>query len=85
MGRLHAGVMEKSAHAMLSISQDPVYVLLMINLLLLIAGSLMDGVSIFFIFTPILIRSLSTFIGLHVVRVVMASTCPSGQSPHLSH
>jgi len=55
------GVMEKAAHAMLSISQDPVYVLLMINLLLLIVGSLLDGVSIFFIFTPILIPIIKYF------------------------
>jgi C4-dicarboxylate transporter DctM subunit len=55
------GVMEKAAQAMLTVSTDPFWVLMMINLLLLIAGSLMDGVSIFFIFTPILIPVIKFF------------------------
>jgi C4-dicarboxylate transporter DctM subunit len=53
--------MEKAAQAMLTVSTDPFWVLMMINLLLLIAGSLMDGVSIFFIFTPILIPVIKFF------------------------
>ncbi len=55
------GVMEKTAHAMLALSKDPFWVLLMINFVLLIAGCLMDGVSIFFIFTPILIPIIKYF------------------------
>lgn len=55
------GVMEKAAAAMLTVSTDPFWVLMMINGILLIAGCLMDGVSIWYIFTPIMIPIIKYF------------------------
>jgi C4-dicarboxylate transporter DctM subunit len=55
------GVMEKVAAAMLTVSTDPFWVLMMINGILLVAGCLMDGVSIWYIFTPIMIPIIKYF------------------------
>lgn len=49
------GVMDRAANALLSFSANPVILLLGLNVLLLIAGMLMDAISIFYIFLPILI------------------------------
>jgi C4-dicarboxylate transporter, DctM subunit len=49
------GVMDRAANALLIFSENPVILLLALNFLLLIAGMLMDAISIFYIFLPILI------------------------------
>ena len=46
---------------MLTVSTDPFWVLMMINGILLVAGCLMDGVSIWYIFTPIMIPIIKYF------------------------
>ena len=52
---LSEGVPAQIAHAMLSLSQNPVIVLLLINLLLLIVGFVMDTTAAIIILVPVLI------------------------------
>jgi C4-dicarboxylate transporter DctM subunit len=49
------GVMDRAANALLIFSESPVILLIALNFLLLVAGMLMDAISIFYIFLPILI------------------------------
>lgn len=55
------GVMDRAAKALLSFSQNPIALLLLLNLLLLIAGMIMDAISIFYVFLPILLPVIKHF------------------------
>lgn len=55
------GVMDKTSGYLLALSQDPFVVLLLINLILFIAGMLMDAISIYYVFLPILIPIIKHF------------------------
>ena len=55
------GVMDRAAKAMLELSQNPIIILLLLNVLLLIAGMLLDAISIYYVFLPILIPLIKHF------------------------
>ncbi len=55
------GLIDKAAGVLLGISADPRIVLLMINIILLIAGMLLDAISIFYVFLPILLPIMAHF------------------------
>jgi C4-dicarboxylate transporter, DctM subunit len=55
------GVMDKTSASLLLLSSDPFITLLLINVILFIAGMLMDAISIYYIFLPILIPIIHHF------------------------
>jgi len=55
------GVMDKTATFLLSLSSDPFIILILVNIILFIAGMLMDAISIYYIFLPILIPIMYHF------------------------
>jgi tripartite ATP-independent transporter DctM subunit len=55
------GVMDKTSAFLLSLSSDTFMILLLINVILFIAGMLMDAISIYYIFLPILIPIIHHF------------------------
>jgi tripartite ATP-independent transporter DctM subunit len=55
------GVMDKFSSYLLSLSTNPTVLLVLINIMLLIAGMLMDAISIYYIFLPILIPLIKIF------------------------
>ena len=55
------GVMDRAAKAFLTLTEHPIFILLLLNMLLLIAGMLMDAISIFYIFLPILMPLMRHF------------------------
>jgi C4-dicarboxylate transporter, DctM subunit len=55
------GVMDKFSSYLLSLSTNPWVILLLINIMLFIAGMLMDAISIYYIFLPILIPLIKIF------------------------
>jgi C4-dicarboxylate transporter DctM subunit len=54
------GLIDKIAAALLSVSNNPVVIMLMINVILLFAGMLLDANSIMYIFLPILMPIIRT-------------------------
>ncbi len=55
------GVMDKTASYLLSLSTDPLVILILVNVILFIAGMLMDAISIYYVFLPILIPIMLHF------------------------
>lgn len=55
------GVMDKASSSLLSLSSNPMVILLLINVMLFIAGMLMDAISIYYVFLPILIPIMAYF------------------------
>jgi tripartite ATP-independent transporter DctM subunit len=55
------GIMDRAAKAMLTFSDNPVILLLMLNVLLLVAGMLLDAISIYYVFLPILMPVMKQF------------------------
>ncbi len=55
------GVMDKASAALLSLSSDPLVILILINVMLFISGMLMDAISIYYVFLPILIPIIHYF------------------------
>ncbi|MDI6762461.1 MAG: TRAP transporter large permease [Thermodesulfobacteriota bacterium] len=55
------GVMDRVAKTLLTLTENPIFILLLLNFLLLIAGMLMDAISIFYIFLPILLPVIKHF------------------------
>ena len=55
------GVMDKTSFYLLSLSSNPFIILVLINVMLFIAGMLMDAISIYYIFLPILIPIMKFF------------------------
>ncbi|HEV8310081.1 MAG TPA: TRAP transporter large permease, partial [Methylomirabilota bacterium] len=55
------GILDRITAAILAVSQDPRVVIWLINLIVVLAGYLLDGISIFYIFTPIFMPLLARF------------------------
>jgi len=55
------GVMDRAAHALLRLSDNPYVILLLLNFLLIVAGMLLDAISIYYVFLPILLPLLKRF------------------------
>lgn len=55
------GVMDKTSSYLLSLSSNPFIIMVLINLMLLVAGMLMDAISIYYVFLPILIPIIKFF------------------------
>lgn len=55
------GVMDKTSAYLLSLSSNPFIVLLLVNFILFIAGMLMDAISIYYVFLPILMPIMKHF------------------------
>jgi tripartite ATP-independent transporter DctM subunit len=55
------GVMDRAAKAILLLTQNPYLILLLLNLMLVIAGMLLDAISIYYVFLPILIPLMKQF------------------------
>jgi TRAP-type C4-dicarboxylate transport system permease large subunit len=55
------GAMDKAARLLISLSQNPWINILWVNLLLFIAGMLLDAVSIYYIFLPIFMPIMAHF------------------------
>ncbi len=55
------GVMDRAAKALLTLTENPIFLLLLLNFLLLIAGMLLDAISIYYVFLPILIPVIRHF------------------------
>jgi len=55
------GVMDKTSSYLLSLSSNPFIIMVLINLMLLVAGMLMDAISIYYVFLPILIPIIKYF------------------------
>jgi C4-dicarboxylate transporter DctM subunit len=55
------GVMDRAAKGLLNLTENPYVVLLLLNGLLLIAGMLLDAISIYYVFLPILIPVIKHF------------------------
>jgi C4-dicarboxylate transporter, DctM subunit len=55
------GVMDKASASLLSLSSSPMVILILINVMLFISGMLMDAISIYYVFLPILIPIMKHF------------------------
>jgi tripartite ATP-independent transporter DctM subunit len=55
------GVMDKTSVYLLTLSSNPFMILVLINVILFIAGMLMDAISIYYIFLPILLPIIKHF------------------------
>jgi len=55
------GVMDKTSSCLLSLSSDPFVILILVSVVLFIAGMLMDAISIYYIFLPILLPVMKHF------------------------
>jgi C4-dicarboxylate transporter DctM subunit len=55
------GIMDRAAKALLGLTENPIFLLLLLNGLLLIAGMLLDAISIYYVFLPILIPVMRHF------------------------
>jgi C4-dicarboxylate transporter DctM subunit len=55
------GVMDRAGKAILGLSENPILILILLNFVLLIAGMLLDAVSIYYVFLPILLPVISHF------------------------
>lgn len=74
------GTFNHAADALLSISDDPTVVLALVLILLLLAGMVLDGISIYLIAVPLLIPVARAFDwGLTWFGVLMAMTIAVGQ------
>ncbi len=55
------GVMDRAARGLLGLSENPYVILLLLNLLLIVAGMLLDAISIYYVFLPILLPLVQRF------------------------
>ncbi len=55
------GIMDRAAKGILGLTENPILVLLLLNVLLLIAGMLLDAISIYYVFLPILLPVIRHF------------------------
>lgn len=55
------GLMDKASAFVLSISRDPVAIMLLVNVVLLLAGMVLDAVSIYYVFLPIFMPIMRYF------------------------
>ncbi len=55
------GIMDRAAAALVGVSKNPVVILLLLNAMLLVAGMLLDAISIYYVFLPILLPLMKQF------------------------
>lgn len=55
------GVMDRATTTLLSLTQNPYVILLLLNVMLIVAGMLLDAISIYYVFLPILIPLMRQF------------------------
>lgn len=55
------GVMDRAAKALLGFSDNPYVILLLLNLMLIVAGMLLDAISIYYVFVPIFLPVMKQF------------------------
>jgi tripartite ATP-independent transporter DctM subunit len=55
------GVMDRAARSLMALSDNPYVLLLLLNVLLLVAGMLLDAISIYYVFLPIFLPLLGRF------------------------
>ncbi len=55
------GVMDRATKALLGLSQNPTIILLLLNFMLIIAGMLLDAISIYYVFLPIFLPLMKQF------------------------
>jgi C4-dicarboxylate transporter DctM subunit len=55
------GIMDRAAKGFLTFSENPIFVLMFLNVLLIIAGMLLDAISIYYVFLPIFIPLMKHF------------------------
>jgi tripartite ATP-independent transporter DctM subunit len=55
------GIMDRAARALIGVSDSPVVILLLLNGMLLVAGMLLDAISIYYVFLPILLPLMKQF------------------------
>lgn len=55
------GIMDRAAKGFLTFSENPIFVLMLLNLMLIIAGMLLDAISIYYVFLPIFIPLMKHF------------------------
>jgi len=55
------GVMDRAAKTMLGLTANPYLLLLMLNAMLLVAGMLLDAISVYYVFLPILLPVMKQF------------------------
>lgn len=55
------GIMDRAAKSLVGLSDNPVIILLLLNAMLLVAGMLLDAISIYYVFLPILIPLMKQF------------------------
>jgi tripartite ATP-independent transporter DctM subunit len=55
------GIMDRAAKSLVGLSGNPVIILLLLNAMLLVAGMLLDAISIYYVFLPILIPLMKQF------------------------
>ena len=55
------GVMDRAAKTMLGLTANPYLLLLMLNAMLVVAGMLLDAISIYYVFLPILLPVMKQF------------------------
>jgi len=55
------GVMDRTAKALLALSDNPYVVLLCLNAMLIVAGMLLDAISIYYVFVPIFMPLMKQF------------------------
>lgn len=55
------GLVEKGSQVLLSLSDNPWIILLMVNIILLVAGMLLDAISIYYVFLPFLMPIMAHF------------------------
>ena len=55
------GVMDRTARGLLTLSDSPYVVLLLLNVMLVVAGMLLDAISIYYVFVPIFMPLMKQF------------------------
>lgn len=55
------GLIDKASQLIVSISDNPYIILIMVNIILLIAGMLLDAISIFYVFLPIFMPIMARY------------------------
>ena len=55
------GVMDRAARGMLGLTDNPYLLLLLLNAMLIVAGMLLDAISIYYVFLPILLPVMKQF------------------------
>ncbi|MDP2626056.1 MAG: TRAP transporter large permease [Candidatus Rokubacteria bacterium] len=55
------GIMDRAAAGLVGFSKNPIVILLLLNVMLVVAGMLLDAISIYYVFLPILLPLMKQF------------------------